>query len=82
MKGEAKSSLKAFLIELAVYAVLVFGYFFLVLRFLGNWIDRLYRSDRHLYAAMALGLIVFQGITLEAVTTALLRFIRSRRQDE
>ena len=82
MKREARRSLKAFLIELAVYAALVTAYFFLVLEFLGDWLTGIYKSDRHLYAFLALALIVFQGIALEAVTTALLGFIRSRRGDE
>jgi len=82
MKREARGSLKAFLIELAVYAALVTAYFFLVLAFLGEWLEKIYRSGRHLYAVLALALIVSQGIALEAVTTALLAFIRSRRGDE
>ena len=42
MNPQAKKWLKSFLIELVVYAVLVFGYFFLVLHFLGGWLHRLF----------------------------------------
>jgi hypothetical protein len=82
MKREATRSLKAFLIELGVYAALVVGYFLLVLRYLGDWIEHLYHHNRHLYSIVALALIVSQGIVLEAVTTALLKWIRARREGE
>jgi hypothetical protein len=78
MNPETKSSLKTFLIELAVYAVLVLGYFLLVLRFLDVWLRELYESDRRVYAAVALGLIVCQGIVLEVLTRGLLAFIKPR----
>ena len=76
MDREVKSSVKSFLIELLVYAALVVGYFFLVLNFLGNWLYRLFQEELHLYAAMALVLIVVQGIVLEVVTRVLLGLIK------
>ena len=72
------ASLGSFLIELALYAVFVFAYFFLVLHFLGNWIKHLFDEHRTQYAIIALALIVFQGIALEMLTTALLKLIRRR----
>ena len=42
MKAETSTTLRAFLIELAVYAVLVTGYFFLVLHFLSGWLQELH----------------------------------------
>ncbi|HEY0456466.1 MAG TPA: hypothetical protein VGE41_08825 [Verrucomicrobiae bacterium] len=71
-----KGPLISFAIELAVYAVIVFIYFFLVLHYLGDWIAHLYRDERKLYAIVALLLIVGQGIVLEMLTSALLRIIR------
>lgn len=71
---------KSFLIELAVYAVLVTGYFFLVLHFLGDWLADLFHHHRQTYAFVALALIFGQGVVLEMITSALLRFIRYRAE--
>ena len=64
--------------ELVLYAVFVFAYFFLVLHFLGGWIKRLFDENRSLYGLVALALIIAQGVALETLTTALLRVIRRR----
>ena len=78
MAGRPKTiaSIGSFLVELIVYAVFVFAYFFLVLHFLGDWVKHLFDGNRTLYAVVALGLIITQGVALEALTTALLRLIR------
>jgi hypothetical protein len=76
-KGEAKS-LRAFAIELAIYAVLVVCYFFLVLHLLGEWLYHLEAQHRYLYATVALLLIAGQAVALDAVTTLLFRFLRGR----
>jgi hypothetical protein len=81
MNQELKSSLKSFLIELVVYGALVVGYFFLVLNFLGDWLYRIFQNDHALYAAVALGLIVGQGIVLEVLTRFLLDFIKPRTKE-
>ena len=80
MKAEVKEFFKNFTLELLLYGTLVLGYFYLVLHFLGSWLERLFSQDRGIYAAVALGLIVGQGILLEALTTALLRLIRAGRR--
>ncbi len=80
MKAEASRTLRAFLIELAVYAVLVTGYFFLVLHFLSGWLQDLHLDHVKLYALVAIALMIGQAVVLEAVTTWLLRFIRSRSE--
>ncbi|MGA2602825.1 MAG: hypothetical protein ABSG14_01220 [Verrucomicrobiia bacterium] len=74
------ASFGSFLIELVVYAVFVFAYFFLVLHFLGHWVKHLFDQYRTAYAAVALALIVVQGIVLEMLTTALLKLIRRREE--
>jgi hypothetical protein len=66
--------------ELAVYAVFVSAYFFLVLHFLGGWIKHVFDQNKTLYAFVALALIIVQGVALEMLTTALLRVIRSRER--
>lgn len=78
MKKEAVQSLRAFTVELAVYAVLVTCYFFLVLHLLGDWLYRLEAQHRYTYAGVALLLIAGQAIALDAMTTFLFRFVRGR----
>ncbi len=74
------ASLGSFLMELAVYAVFVFAYFFLVLHFLGGWIKHVFDQNKTWYGFLALALIIGQGVALEMLTTALLRIIRSRER--
>jgi len=78
MKKQAVKSLRVFAIELAVYAVLVTCYFFLVLHLLGNWLYHLENQHRYIYAGVALLLIVGQAVVLDAVTTLLFRLLRGR----
>jgi hypothetical protein len=69
---EVRSLIRNFGIEVLVYAILVVGYFFLVLRFLGEPLEGLYANNLTLYAFVALGLIVVQGAVLEIVTSFLI----------
>ena len=78
MKQQAAKSLRAFAIELAVYAVLVTIYFFLVLHLLGDWLYRLESHHRYVYAVVALLLIAGQAVVLDTVTTLLFRLLRGR----
>ena len=80
MKSGTQSTLKAFLIELVVYAALVVGYFFLVLHLLGGVLHDLAVGHRFIYAITAILLIIGQAVFLEAVTTFLLRLIRGRTE--
>ena len=59
----------SFSIELIIYAVLVIGYFLVVLRLLGEPLEALYRDHLTLYAFLALVLIVVQAVVLESVTS-------------
>jgi hypothetical protein len=78
MKKDSAKSLRLFAIELAIYAVLVTAYFFLVLDLLGNWLYRLDVEHRILYAAVAILLIVGQAVVLDALTRVLFRLLRRR----
>jgi len=78
MNRDLKGWLKSFLVELVVYSVLVVGYFFLILHLLADWIDHIYEGDRRVHAAIALALIVGQGIALELLTAALFALIKPR----
>jgi hypothetical protein len=80
MKRETAANLRAFLIELAVYAALVIGYFFAVLHLLGGWLFQLQQHHRYTYAGVAILLIIGQAVVLENVTTFLLRIIRGRTE--
>jgi hypothetical protein len=80
MKPKAAKTLRAFLVELAVYAILVVGYFFLVLHFLGESLHQLEMHYRYTYAGVAILLIVGQAVVLEALTTLLLRLISGRSE--
>ena len=78
MKKETARTLRAFAIELAIYAVLVVAYFFLVLNLLGGWLYQLESQHRYIYASVAILLMIGQAVLLQNVTTLLLRFIRRR----
>ena len=75
-KKERTKTLRAFLVELAIYIVFVTVYFFLVLHFLGAWLQDLYLHHVNLYGFMAILLIIGQAVLLESVTTWLLRLLR------
>jgi hypothetical protein len=80
-KKEKVNTLRAFLIELAVYAVFVTAYFFLVLHYLSGWLQDLHLNHVRLYALMAIVLIIGQAVILESVTTWLLRLLRGGRSE-
>jgi hypothetical protein len=80
MKKETAKTLRAFLIELVVYAILVVSYFFLVLHFLGGWLLQLEMHHRYTYAGVAILLIIGQAVVLESVTTLLFRILRGRSE--
>ena len=66
--------LRKFLIELVLYGFLVVGYFFIVLRYLGDPLARLFQENLKYYAIASLLLIVAQGVLLDFVVTFLLDF--------
>ena len=79
MKKETAKTLRAFAIELVVYAALVVAYFFLVLHFLGEGLHQLEVRHRYTYAGVAILLIIGQAVVLESVTL-LLRMLRGRSE--
>ena len=80
MKKETVKTLRAFLIELAIYGALVVAYFFFVLHFLGSWLHQLETHHRYTYAGVAILLIIGQAVVLESITTFLLRMLRGRSE--
>ena len=65
--------LRSLLLELAIYAPLVIIYFLLILRYANQFITRLYQTQTVVYAIVATGAIVVQGVMLEWLTSWLLR---------
>jgi hypothetical protein len=80
MKPSIKNVLKAFSIELPLYAILVVVYGFCVLHFLGDWLYQLFRNERKTYALVALFLIAAQGFILEICARALLELVKGKRE--
>jgi hypothetical protein len=66
---EIRRLIRSFAIEMLIYSALVVGYFFLVLRFLADPLERLFSSNLTLYAIVALVLIIAQAVLLEAITS-------------
>jgi hypothetical protein len=81
MKAKTSATLRAFLVELAVYAVFVTGYFFLVLHFLAGWLQELHLHHVKTYALVAIVLIIGQAVVLESITTWLFRLLRGGRSE-
>jgi hypothetical protein len=80
-KKEKVNTLRAFLVELAVYAVFVTGYFFLVLHYLSGWLQDLHLNHVKLYALATIVLIIGQAVLLESITTWLMRLLRGGRSE-
>ncbi|MFQ5855899.1 MAG: hypothetical protein ACE5LU_09680 [Anaerolineae bacterium] len=77
MEGQnTRALIRNFLLELIVYGILVVGYFFIVLRLLAEPLADLFHSNLVTYAFIALGLIVAQGVVLDAITSFLLEQLR------
>ena len=79
-KKEKSNTVRAFLVELAIYAVFVIGYFFLVLHYLSGWLQDLHLNHVRIYAGMTIVLIIGQAVFLESVTSWLLRLLRGRTE--
>jgi hypothetical protein len=80
MKEPIQKVLRFIGIELAAYAVIAVIYFYLVLRFLGSWLDGLFHEQRTYYVVASVLLMVGQAIGLERVITALSYVIRSGKK--
>jgi len=66
-----RTLIRNFAVEVLIYALLVVGYFVLVLRLLGEPLKKLFMDNLTLYAFAALALIVVQGAMLELLTSFL-----------
>jgi len=78
-KSKIRTLIINFIIELVIYGILVVAYFYLVLRYLGAFLNNLYHNNLLVYAILGLTLIVAQAVVLEAVTSFLLDRLRLDR---
>jgi len=81
MKRQTRILLRSYFLDLLVYAALVAGYYLIVLHFMGDSLLHIFESKRRLYAALALALIIGQGLLLEVLTRVLLGWIAPRTED-
>jgi len=75
-KLEPKILLRNLLIEITIYGALIFGYYFLVLRWLDDWLFSIFNSNLVTYAFTGLGLIVAQAVLLNFITSFLMKYIK------
>jgi hypothetical protein len=75
-KMEPRKLFKNLLFEIIIYSLLIFGYYLLVLRWLGDWISSIFNSNLYLYAFVGLGLIFTQAVLLDILTSFLMKFFK------
>lgn len=75
-KLEPRILLRNLAVEIIIYSILLIGYYFVVLRWLENWLNLVFEENLTLYAFVGLGLILIQGAFLDLVTTLLLKYVK------
>jgi len=75
-KMEPRKLFRNMLVEIMIYSLLIFGYYLLVLRWMGDWIASIFNSNLVLYAFSGLGLIFVQAVLLDILTTFLMKHIK------
>lgn len=80
-KKSASHTLRALLIEVPIYSVLVVVYFFLVLHFMADWLGHLFKEHIVIYALVSVTIIIGQAVVLEWTTTLLLRLFQGGRSE-
>ncbi len=75
-KHHVRSFLRNLAIDLGVYGVLLLVYFFLVLRYLGDFLTELLLNQQYWYAFLGLGIIVTQAVLLDVASSAIVNFSR------
>ena len=74
-----RQTIRNLLIEMSVYGVLLVGYFYIALRFLGEPLKNLFEQNLPFYAISGLVLIVAQAVVLEFITSWLFDFLGLHR---
>jgi len=75
-KMEPRKLFRNLIIEIIIYSSLIFVYYLLVLRWLGDWIASFFDSNLYWYAFIGLGLIVVQAVLLDILTSFLMKYIK------
>ena len=75
-KMEPRKLFRNMLFEIVIYSLLIFGYYLLALRWLGDWIASVFYSNLYLYSAVCLGLIITQAVLLDILTAFLMKYIK------
>jgi cytochrome c biogenesis protein CcdA len=66
-------------LHLTLYSVLLALYFFVVLRYLTDWLKGLFHEHRVEYALVAIALMIIQAVGLESISYTILRLVRRKR---
>ena len=75
-KMEPRKLFRNLLIEIIIYSFLIFGYYLLVLRYLGDWLMEIFESNLVYYSFAGLGLILMQAVMLDFITSFLMKYIK------
>lgn len=70
----------AWVLHLALYSCLLFGYFLLVLRYLATWFADLFHQHRIEYAVVAIVVMIVQAVALESISALILRWFHIARK--
>ena len=73
---EPRKLFRNLLIEIIIYGFLIFGYYLLVLRYLGDWMMEIFESNLVYYSFAGLGLIFMQAVLLDFITSFLMKYIK------
>lgn len=75
-KLEPKILFRNLLVEITIYSILIFGYYLLVLRWMGDWLMTMFNTNLVNYSLIGLGLIFVQAVLLDFVTSFLMKYIK------
>jgi hypothetical protein len=75
-KMEPRLLFRNLLVEIIIYSVLIFGYYLLVLRWMGDWLMNMFNTNLVYYSLVGLGLIFIQAVLLDFVTSFLMKYIK------
>ena len=73
--------LRVFAVELIIYSALLAGFYFLVVRYLGQPLTSLFGRDLAVYGFVTLLLLLFQGGVLDWVTSLVVRLLGIEHYD-
>lgn len=75
-KMEPIKLIRNLLVEIIIYSILIIGYYFLVLRWLDDWLLTIFDSNLVNYSLVGISLIFTQAVLLDFVTSYLMKIIK------